>query len=824
MQIHQASYGYHRGHALRASSSPALLDLFRDAAWLTDLPQTLPSGIRWKSFFRLIQYGQYLLLIHTKPDPAPSRQGVVESRAAFIQLAVVDQINDLRPIAYALEAERAIEEPLEPLDFDLSSRTPVAAPSSLELQIAEALISRQERPLIVVGQEGFDEAMLALWARVPQDFRPQLTFGLCFGPQGMQTVAVACTPSELAREWKPVHLIERHRDTAVPIPAAIATLLDISVPSSVRKIAYDLQLKLDSARSIDIGLRIAQLVSEASTASQLISLFRFLSERASGDHARAIEISTIQKLVLAESKWQGSDVLMMRNLDLNNVTASPLMQAALERWAAQLPSSATQKETQQIFEAWGVQASATLWFTALDSGLRKALANRLVSDSLYPSLWNALLGSPSSAGQLLKLLSGIDSGDKRLATACPADVTQVSADRLLAELATNNCWDACGRLLAVSRPVRDVLREVARLDPKGVRKTFLVNAVSSASDLDLTIAATSGEHNEAIFLAAEACVRTPSILSEFDWRSKTWFQLLESALARSSNLIKALPKTTEGLAQTIAAGVKHVEVWRVVAKTSLADLTEVSGRENAWTLIPKAYFTQISNATAKGWLTRFEQGQVASGELERDLRPAVQSAATQRGNLLEVLRRAPQAVPLYLQEFGFPKEEDAIQFLNDLHHSGCVIVIDTSILIGRMIKERGWKSAAFRLMDIFRGREDLHPAMRECLLLVGVLNTLWIGWWLKIPVRLTTDEAWQALEEEASNLFPAGPNDSEIWSRSGGHKGDLSGGEASGRARWHASMKLLRSGGLPGVHRLLDTMIEDRPHSDTLRQLKVQSF
>jgi hypothetical protein len=45
MRIHKAWYGPKGGHALLHCTEPTLQAVFRQAAWLTDLPGTAPAGL-----------------------------------------------------------------------------------------------------------------------------------------------------------------------------------------------------------------------------------------------------------------------------------------------------------------------------------------------------------------------------------------------------------------------------------------------------------------------------------------------------------------------------------------------------------------------------------------------------------------------------------------------------------------------------------------------------------------------------------------------------------------------------------------------------------
>jgi hypothetical protein len=83
-------------------------------------------------------------------------------------------------------------------------------------------------------------------------------------------------------------------------------------------------------------------------------------------------------------------------------------------------------------------------------------------------------------------------------------------------------------------------------------------------------------------------------------------------------------------------------------------------------------------------------------------------------------------------------------------------------------------------------------------------------------------DVWAMFKEVACELYPSGPNETELWSRAGGKKADLPDGD-TGRGRWHATITLLRNGGTrlpPGE--LLAAMLNDHPRNRKLVWLAKQ--
>lgn len=82
-------------------------------------------------------------------------------------------------------------------------------------------------------------------------------------------------------------------------------------------------------------------------------------------------------------------------------------------------------------------------------------------------------------------------------------------------------------------------------------------------------------------------------------------------------------------------------------------------------------------------------------------------------------------------------------------------------------------------------------------------------------------KVWRQLEEILSDLYPAGPQDQEIWLRAGGDISRLRLG-VTGRASWFAALRTLRQGGGGdeiNQNSLIDTALQDFPHHQELKNL-----
>lgn len=82
-------------------------------------------------------------------------------------------------------------------------------------------------------------------------------------------------------------------------------------------------------------------------------------------------------------------------------------------------------------------------------------------------------------------------------------------------------------------------------------------------------------------------------------------------------------------------------------------------------------------------------------------------------------------------------------------------------------------------------------------------------------------EVWRQLEEIFADLYPAGPQDQEIWARAGGDVSRLR-LTGTGRANWFGALRTMRQGGGGsgiGQSSLIRTALADFPHHPELQRL-----
>jgi hypothetical protein len=168
------------------------------------------------------------------------------------------------------------------------------------------------------------------------------------------------------------------------------------------------------------------------------------------------------------------------------------------------------------------------------------------------------------------------------------------------------------------------------------------------------------------------------------------------------------------------------------------------------------------------------------------------------------------AIVTFLPSFG---EEAFISWLGNTLRSIRALSTSQAERLGGLVAARGWKRTATFLGDKRDDhRNDLLPALRKCEHLLDFYQRFKLK--LSTP---STAEKWEALEREACELYPDGPETDELWSRAGGKNYQLGKGTQNGIARWHSALSSVRMGSGPKARDLLAKMCQDFPNNEHLR-------
>lgn len=816
MRIHKAWYGPKGGHALLHCTDPTLQAVFRQAAWLTDLPGTAPAGLAWAPYFRTCIQQDYFVLVHTRPSQASDRAGMVDSVAAFVPLNELAQVPDMRALA-ANVRESHDSQSQEPFEAIEAAQEPTGSPAPMLLCIADALISPTTRPVVHVGQVGFDDIMLDLLQLVPRPLRREVLFSLSFAPGEPGDPFAVAAPRELASRFAPVQVL---KPSETGPTTCVAALLNLPEGRSLLEFGEQAGFDLHSPSALILLDRALELWTAETSADNAITLVRLLAARSSdAPTAHELRAAALERLTSTANQWTTADVLSMRNLPLERFDAGAMTQA-LKQWVASRAGSVCEplpEDQQLLTQAARAAAQQDWWNRRVQEGF--AVASKASPAAVSSLAWGTMANSPQDIEPVLSFLD-----EQKLLTAlsenAPATLAAPIAQTVAKFSASLQAWELCGAALAAAHASAKALSEVLELaTTKSARRAAIEFALKKATSAELVELAVSKDVEEVTALAVNAVVSRPSLISDFDWSSPVWFDILQRVADKRRSTVADLPNRIKGLQSLIAAGYGSKRVWAPLVSTGLADLSKVPNRADAWSLIPSEFLKETLSLTAKGWVASLLDGTAPMAALEEPLGTEVRMMLRGSNVLATVAQKHPALFISVINEVHPCSDHDCVSLLDSLAGAGTRLAPGPATAVGALIRERFWRSAASHAASLARTRHEFLAVCKEC------LNVL--PWWESFPlslrvgqaVEIRSNEAWQMFEETLAKMYPAGPTDQEVWSRSGGHNEDLN-LDGTGIAQWHRCLKQVRSGNGPRPSKLLATALRDFGDNPVLQVLR----
>jgi hypothetical protein len=816
MRIHKAWYGPKGGHALLHCTEPSLQGVSRQAAWLTDLPVNAPAGLAWEPYFRTGIQQDYFVLVHTRPSQATDRAGMVDSVAALVPLNDLAQVPDMRALA-ANVRDSHDSQSKEPFDATERAPEPTGAPQPMLLSIADALIAAATRPVVHVGQEGFDDIMLDLLQLVPPQLRRQILFSLSFAPGDPGEPFAVAAPRELASRFAPAQVL---KPSETGPTTRVAALLNLPEGWPLLEFGEKAGFDLQSPSALILLDRAFDLWTAETSVDNAITLVRLLAVRSSdAPTARELRAAALERLTAAADQWTSADVLSMRNLPLERFDSGTLAQA-LQDWIAHRAGSvrAPLPEDQLLLrQASRMAAQQDWWNRRAREGF--AIASKASPVGVSALAWSTMTSSPQDIEPVLSFLD-----EQKLLIAlsenAPAALPAPVAESLAQVSASRQAWELCGAALAAAHAPAKALSEALKLaTAKSARRVAIELALKNATPAELVKLAVSKDLEEVTALAANAVVSRPSLIGDFDWASPVWFDILQRVAGKRRTAAAEVPDRVKGLQSIIEAGEKSKRVWAPLVSTGLADLSKVPNRADAWELIPSEFQSEALSLTAKGWVASLLDGTAPIAALEEPLGAEVRKMLRDSNVLATVAQKHPALFISITNEVHPRSDHDCVGLLDALAGAGTRLAPGPAAAIGALIRDRLWRSAASRAASLARTRDEFLAVCKECTDLMSFWDSFPLSLRMGKAVEIRPDEAWQMFEETLTKLYPGGPTDQEVWSRSGGNNEDLD-WKGNAVAQWHRCLKQVRGGNGPRPSKLLDAALRDFGNNAVLQVLR----
>jgi hypothetical protein len=807
---HQAVYGEVNGaHALVAKSSDARSPFLELTSHSDRPPGLLPPNVVWEPYVSGHPLGDYYILSITFPDETASRPGMVITHALIFKTTEFAILDDLSLALQLLPAVPHRPSSIGPVDIVVPDETLQSADRPGLGNVIRLLLDEQrgDKPVVWIGQEGFNEIIVALWRGLWSSARSTFRFRLSFTPQDAegQDLTIVATPAQMENRWSG-YPMARLSDVHEPNTKAEALLMGRAEGERLRALFQELEAEPQGFGDLRKGEACCEYLESlragsinANGARMLVRLLGTLSKGAhQGVGLKALALDGLLKL---SRRGTAADIQGLKNLDVAPFrSGSRGLKETVAEWFAQ-HGLAEDKQTAEEIAAlvtMSFSSGPSVWRSAMQDSLRSGF--RTWRAGAATAIWHWWLTSPSLITGLDELIPNSKRVETDLAERCPQILPQEMGENI-SIFAQKRGWMVLHAMavIAYSAPSGafqtqlNVDTDVDHFD--GLRA--IAERVPSTALID--VALDTGEIR-LLQIAGEACAIKSELLADFDTKSPRWRNIwlysMRAGAEPWAGIVSPRRVMDELIDLLIDGTAIEVELIDALATTTYADLGFHPRRGSAWQYIDQSARERFVDATADGWLQRFKvDSNLDDGGIETELESAIVSASRIAKHLTMAGTAAASLLVSLFRRFSRLTSQHFRDQLTLILGTDQLVNAFDAILIGKIITDKRWYECAGTLAwyVLERNRLDILPALQECQTLLGWVDTFRLRFSGKMrDIRITTDDWWSALLETAVELYEYGPE--HLWEHAGGEPGVIN-WKQSGQTQWKDAIRLLRKGG-----------------------------
>lgn len=200
--VFEAWFGDKNGALALLQFPPEMQEFFLRLSDKADLPDSPPAGATWEPFVRGWREGDHYLISLTRADHAAIRPGMVATRMIAVSLRDIEKCEKLGMLLDFIHDPDRSYTPRPIIAFEQNVALPMTEAAVLGC-VAHHLI-HESKPVAILGQEGFENLIAALWCKLPPELRRTFGFGFSFTPSDISVTRsnVVSVPASCAARWR----------------------------------------------------------------------------------------------------------------------------------------------------------------------------------------------------------------------------------------------------------------------------------------------------------------------------------------------------------------------------------------------------------------------------------------------------------------------------------------------------------------------------------------------------------------------------------------------------------------------------------------------
>lgn len=798
--INQAIYGEKNGHNLLKSS-------FQDAnipkrlSGFTDLVDRPPTRILSQPLIRGIFEDDYFLLIKSFPDLSVDvRPGRVFSHALIIEKEQYLQIHDITELLKYHLPDINKNAQLNPISHEnlISTNKPALNGTIAGGINAVANHIEYENTILWTSEKGYYDWISLIWPNLPNKVRLNIRIGGAFDPKFVnhEKLNLLYIPSSLKFNWskQEYKVVDEHTQENLNSQTAnllagnhsksvgLRDMIDSYSPSINRIEDYQLfENYLQDHEEIGFKTNFRQLL----ILSDLVSRKNSNNKSAAKGKLRLLN-EIVEKIknaspteikALSYQSWKGFE------------NAVPQVSKALSLW---LKSN--------LFTVVEYEKKANIIYDALNSVEEINWWNKVVKGQLciglkswqdfYSKVLYKWFQTNKDTIQLIEQFLP-DESETSLSENIPKLSKETSA--LLLELAIRKKWLLLHGSIAVKiYSLKKAVSKQLSIDTEQEHFNVFKKISEKVNPEEFIESAILYEDDRLYKISAQLILKKPKLLNKIDVSSPSWQELWLKSYEEGVELWNGFSSPNDILYklfdQIINENFINSELLNCIEKSNYNDLSDYPKRAEIWIFNSKYNLLNFISRTSRTLLERYLSGLIGINDIEK---PILDHIITDQ--FISVFLYKNNNIDLVIKLFeSFPVLKD--QFLADYiwNYESSITSLQSEQL-GNLVISKNYYLSSSTIFEKAKYNESFRIALNKCknLITLGFWDTVW--WGFLFGAKVDENTAYSELTNLAIKLYPKGPEENDIWQRSGGNISKLT-SQQTREENWRSAIIRLKNG------------------------------
>ncbi len=713
---HQAIFGENNNRHSTLYSSLNDKDLLDKLAFSTDRP--LSTG-HWLPYTSGYTIEKYYVLLRIAPDKRllSTRGGWCIAHALIFHEHELSHWNNLMQLISLLPETPIRQETLSPLHLTENEIDNVATPLAFS-QFVSLLVKskRAKKTLVWVGNDGHLEAIHSLWRNLWVSARTDISFTSSYRPHDVDShFTLVSTPIEYVDQWREYNVI---KDSEIHQPSSnierlllgqgnIQELESFMHEADIKRVplskvglihqAYEYYTRPDWESSLQIVRPLARLMAEIAPDPE------------SNINLKTKIITQLQSLTIHGTV---DDILALRNFNVAAFRGSDsLLASTIKTWGTHYFASLQMKHASDISRLLEGRPSADRKYW--NGSVNQILQSVLMTPSSWKNttagiIWKIWIEKPSLVTETASFFGNEPSVEGYLVSTCPPKIA-AALGKVICVVAANRSWLRLhAAALAGYADIHIAFEQQIQIDTHpeysdGIRELAMryANAGSAQTMLELLM---HTRDKRSSLVAGQLCAQYPSLLQTLDLSYPTSVDIWLKAIDYEEALLDSSAASSKVVYQLLDAWLSGKQVRRSIleriGRSQRSDLTEYPRRSETWGPLKRISYTLADSylfSTAKGWLSRFKNGE----NRERVLEEPLANAIKQSSDFRELLASStPGTIPIALHLFTRLRNHLGSWAFEDWFLEKQLqrkVTSEDAALVGKFIADNRWEWTAQKL-------------------------------------------------------------------------------------------------------------------------------